>query len=59
MKNKPIVLSDGAIIAPASVETPDGRWSCFTDKSLDYGKAWSRSDFAHIDRDIWPGEGAI
>ncbi|KAJ5922782.1 hypothetical protein N7516_010485 [Penicillium verrucosum] len=59
VKNKPVVLSDGTIIAPASLETPDGNWNCFTDSSHDQGKTWTRSAFAQIDRATWPGEGAI
>lgn len=59
VKNKPIVLPDGTIIAPASLETPDGNWNCFTDSSHDQGKTWTRSAFAQIDRATWPGEGAI
>jgi predicted neuraminidase len=59
VKNKPITLSDGTILAPASLETPDGKWDCFTDSSQDNGKTWQRSAFASIDREKWPGEGAI
>lgn len=59
MKNKPLVLSNGTIIAPASLETPDGKWDCFTDASHDQGKTWIRSAFVEINRETWPGEGAI
>ncbi|KAL1844643.1 hypothetical protein VTK73DRAFT_2105 [Phialemonium thermophilum] len=59
VKNKPIVLSDGTIVAPASLETPDGRWDCFSDVSRDDGKTWTRSEPVPLDRATWPGEGAI
>lgn len=59
VKNKPIVLADGTIIAPASLETPHGEWNCFTDRSVDHGETWQRSEPAGIDRQSWPGEGAI
>jgi predicted neuraminidase len=59
VKNKPIILPDGTIIAPASLETSDGKWDCFVDSSHDNGKTWKRSAFASIDRKEWPGEGAI
>ncbi len=41
VKNKPIELSDGAILAPASVERE--QWRAFTDRSTDGGKSWQRS----------------
>jgi predicted neuraminidase len=43
VKNRPIVLSDGAWLAPASRETSE-RWSAFVDRSDDSGKTWSASD---------------
>lgn len=42
VKNKPIRLSDGRILAGASLE--DGRWRCFTDASFDGGMTWERSE---------------
>jgi predicted neuraminidase len=59
VKNKPISLSDGTILAPASLETPDGQWDCFVDRSLDQGRTWTRSPFVPLDKETWPGEGAI
>ena len=59
MKNKCIVLSDGTILAPASLETPDGRWECFVDSSNNSGLSWSRSERIKIDRSELSGEGAI
>lgn len=41
VKNKPIELSDGAILAPASVERE--QWRAFTDRSTDGGNSWQRS----------------
>ena len=50
VKNKPIILSDGAWLAPASTEVKQGRkeiWKAFADRSLDNGVTWQRSaDFA-------------
>ena len=38
VKNKPIRLKNGDILAPASMEK--GCWRCFTDLSRDNGKTW-------------------
>ncbi len=50
VKNKPILLSDGSWLAPASVETKQAEreiWKAFADRSEDRGKTWQRSaDFA-------------
>ncbi|MBV9785062.1 MAG: exo-alpha-sialidase [Acidisphaera sp.] len=43
VKNKLIVLSDGAWLAPGSVED-DRAWDAFTDRSVDGGINWERSD---------------
>jgi predicted neuraminidase len=46
VKNQPIVLSDGAWLAPASVEYKEGRreiWKAFADRSVDAGTSWQRS----------------
>ncbi len=43
VKNKLLVLSDGAWLAPASVED-DRHWDAFTDRSEDRGASWTRSD---------------
>ncbi|HOV75798.1 MAG TPA: exo-alpha-sialidase [Candidatus Hydrogenedentes bacterium] len=42
VKNKPIILSDGAWLAPASTE--EKAWKAFADRSEDGGKTWQRSD---------------
>ena len=57
VKNKPIILSDGAWLAPASTEL--NAWKPFSDRSDDKGLTWSRSaDFA-IDPAEVVGDGAI
>ncbi len=46
VKNKPILLSDGAWLAPASIEYKKGKreiWEAFADRSDDRGKTWQRS----------------
>ena len=58
VKNKPILLSDGAILAPASLEL-DGPWRCFTDRSEDGGKTWIASPEIPMDRTQLTGKGAI
>lgn len=45
VKNKPILLSDGSILAPASREYANGRWRAFTDRSTDGGNTFERSAF--------------
>lgn len=42
VKNKPIVLSDGTWLAPASTEK--GGWECFADRSTDGGRTWTRTE---------------
>jgi predicted neuraminidase len=46
VKNKPILLSDGSWLAPASLESKTGEmeiWRAFADRSVDRGKTWTRS----------------
>ena len=46
VKNKPILLSDGSWLAPASIEYKEGGrevWKAFADRSEDRGKTWQRS----------------
>lgn len=57
VKNKPIILSDGSWLAPASTEL--GPWEPFSDRSTDRGKTWQRSDNFEIDRKKLKGKGAI
>lgn len=41
VKNPPIYLSDGTLLAPASIETDDPfRWYCIMDRSMDDGETW-------------------
>lgn len=49
VKNKPIRLTDGAILAPASIET-DGQWDAFTDRSEDEGATWEKSALVPLRR---------
>ncbi len=41
VKNKPVRLSDGSILAGASIE--QGPWRAFTDQSRDNGRTWRKS----------------
>ncbi|MBQ8512435.1 MAG: exo-alpha-sialidase [Clostridia bacterium] len=50
VKNKPILLSDGVLIAGASHETPGGAsWRVFFDRSSDGGGTWERTDYINDD----------
>ena len=42
VRNHPIILKSGRILAPASVER--GRWRCFMDISDDDSRTWKRTD---------------
>ncbi|MFP4499492.1 MAG: sialidase family protein [Candidatus Hydrogenedentota bacterium] len=59
VKNKPIILSDGSWIAPASHEF-DG-WKPFADRTTDRGGRWVRSAYWEIDSEnkALRGKGAI
>lgn len=46
VRNKPIRLSDGEILAPASTE--QGIWRAFVDRSEDNAATWSQSDWIEI-----------
>ncbi len=46
VKNKPILLTDGTLLAGASSE--QGTWEAFFDRSADKGKTWQRT--ANLDR---------
>ena len=58
VRNKPIVLSNGAWLAPASNELNDV-WNAFVDRSEDAGKTWQATPFLQLNRDSIPGEGVI
>lgn len=50
VKNKPILLSDGTLLAGASHETPGGQsWRAFFDLSSDGGETWQRTDYINDD----------
>ena len=57
VKNKPILLSDGSWLAPASTEYK--LWEAFADRTTDRGMTWERSGNFEINRDIFKGKGAI
>lgn len=58
VRNKPIILSNGTWLAPASNEN-NGVWNAFVDRSEDQGKTWSVSSFFSVNRDSIPAEGII
>jgi predicted neuraminidase len=58
VRNKPIVLSDGTWLAPASNEN-QGVWNAFVDRSEDEGKTWNASSFFPVNRDSIVEEGVI
>lgn len=55
VKNKPIVLSDGTYLAPASIENET--WDSFVDISYDKGSTWEKSRM--VPRPIYTGKGVI
>jgi predicted neuraminidase len=58
VRNKPIRLRDGKLLAPASIETAD-RWDAFVDISTDQGLTWRKSAFVPIDHGRFEGKGVI
>ena len=54
VKNKPIRLADGAILAPASCEglAGDFKWRAFADRSEDEGRTWTRSAYFGADANL-------
>lgn len=58
VRNKPILVSDGSWLAPASNELK-GVWNAFIDRSEDGGKTWVSTKFLGVNRDSVPGEGVI
>jgi len=63
VKNKPIVLSDGAWLAGASTEVRHGdkseTWDIFLDRSTDKGESWKRTPDIACDRRRITGHGVI
>lgn len=57
VKNKPVLMSDGRIAAPASVETKTA-WDAFVDFSDD-GKTWRKTEFMKFDHKKAKGTGII
>jgi predicted neuraminidase/ABC-type molybdate transport system substrate-binding protein len=45
IKNKPVTLADGAILAPSSAESPErpSRWRVHFERSVDGGRTWTRA----------------
>lgn len=41
IKNKPVQLDDGSILAPSSVESYRA-WACWVERSVDGGKTWTK-----------------
>ena len=58
VRNKPVELADGTLLAGASKET-NGVWDAFTDRSSDDGASWEKSAFLELDRSTITGEGII
>ncbi|MGI4739112.1 MAG: sialidase family protein [Janthinobacterium lividum] len=40
IKNKPVQLANGTILAPSSIEEESGRWKIHLEKSTDLGQTW-------------------
>jgi predicted neuraminidase len=58
VRNKPLILSDGTWLAPASNEKK-GVWNAFVDRSEDGGVTWTAGPFVPVNRDSIPEEGVI
>jgi predicted neuraminidase len=58
VRNHMLVLSDGAWLAPASIEKKRV-WNAFVDRSADKGKTWLNSETLILDRNVITGEGVI
>jgi len=58
VRNKPIRLSNGVLIAGASNEK-NKVWNAFIDRSEDNGRTWVASPFLNLDRKDIIGEGII
>lgn len=61
VRNKPIVLSNGAWLAGASFEDSKGDeyWNVFVDRSEDNGKTWVATPYLKLDREDFSGKGVI
>ena len=58
VKNKPIRLDDGALLAGASLEK-GGVWNVFVDRSEDDGETWRATGVLELDRTDFAGAGVI
>jgi len=58
VRNKPIYLRNGMLLAPASLETLQ-QWDAFVDMSCDNGGSWKASGLVPIDHESFPGKGII
>lgn len=58
VKNKPILLADGAWLAGASLETAT-HWDAFVDRSEDGGVIWQATPLIPLDRSQCVGKGVI
>ena len=47
IKNKPVQLADGTLLAPTSDETPEkpSKWRVYFERSTDGGKTWTKTPF--------------
>lgn len=52
VKNKPIRLSDGRLLAGASHESHSRRWQAFADISCDGGRHWERTAYVPAAEDV-------
>jgi predicted neuraminidase len=43
IKNKPVLLANGVLMSPTSVEYENGRWAVHVETSSDKGRSWQRS----------------
>lgn len=59
VKNKPIILSNGDWLAPASVELEGDTWQVFCDRSADQGKTWQQGNVLDFSSDLPNKTGAI
>lgn len=57
VRNKPIILSNGAWLAGASHE--EGPWNVFIDRSDDDGQTWQATPYLTLDRSEFNGRGVI
>ncbi len=58
VKNKCIKLSNGNVLAPASIET-DTEWTCFADISADNGRTFTKSSDIPVNLCSFVGKGLI